>query len=122
MDDLDKYTRYLGERVRVEMDRPMGSRHPRFNFTYETNYGFVPGTLAGDGHEIDAYVVGLSEPVASYEGVCIAVIVREDDDENKLVVADRTLPKDQIVRETDFVEHYYKTEYLYWNADGQAGT
>jgi inorganic pyrophosphatase len=37
------------------------------------NYGYVPGTLAEDGEEIDAYVLGKFEPVDSYEGVVIGL-------------------------------------------------
>ena len=38
------------------MDRPLGSRHPDWDFHYPVNYGYVPGVLASDGEELDAYV------------------------------------------------------------------
>ena len=45
---------WLGRRMTVEIDRPLGSRHPREDdITYPINYGFVPGTLAPDGHPLD---------------------------------------------------------------------
>lgn len=37
-------TGFIGKRVDVVMDRPMGSSHPEHGFTYQVNYGFVPGT------------------------------------------------------------------------------
>lgn len=49
---------YLGKRVEIQIDRPLGSAHPRYGFTYPINYGFVPGTTAPDGAELDAYFLG----------------------------------------------------------------
>ena len=69
MDDLERYTRLLGTEVDVHIDRPLGSKHPRLGFVYETNYGYLPGTLAGDGSEIDAYVLGVSEAIEREMGV-----------------------------------------------------
>ncbi len=65
----------------------MGSRHPEHGFIYPVNYGYIPSTLAEDGEEIDAYVLGEFEPLDSYEGVVIGIILRNDDNENKLVVS-----------------------------------
>ena len=35
---------YIGKKVLIEIDRPLGSRHPKHNFMYMVNYGFVPNT------------------------------------------------------------------------------
>ena len=86
MDDPTRYTRYLGEVIEVEIDRPLGSAHPLLGFRYPVNYGHLPGTRAGDGDPIDAYVLGFDEPLGEYTGRCVAVILRKDDDEHKLVV------------------------------------
>ncbi len=48
---------YIGKKVTVEMDRPLGTKHPKHGFIYEVNYGFIPGTVSGDGEELDAYVL-----------------------------------------------------------------
>ena len=32
------------------------------------NYGYIPNTISGDGDELDAYVVGVFEPVVEFEG------------------------------------------------------
>lgn len=51
------------------------------------NYGYVPGTLAPDGEPIDAYLLGVYEPVTQASGVVVGVVLRADDVEDKLVVA-----------------------------------
>ena len=117
MDDIEKYTAFLGREIQVQIDRPKGSRHPRLDFIYETNYGFVPGTQAGDGHEIDVYVLDQDEALEEFRGVCIAVIVRKDDDEHKLVAAEAPIKLDQIIKQTDFVESYYDTEVILLSSD-----
>lgn len=78
---------FLDRTVAVTIDRPLGSRHPEHGFVYPVNYGYVPDTVSGDGEEIDAYVLGVFEPLDTFEGCCIAVIHRSDDDDDKLVVA-----------------------------------
>src|SRR5256885_15333734 len=79
---------YLGKRVSLVIDRPLGSRHPREpDMVYAVNYGCIPSTVSGDGHPVDAYLLGVKEPVEQAEGVVIALVIRADDVEDKLVVA-----------------------------------
>lgn len=78
---------WLGRDVDVVIDRPLGSRHPRAGFLYTVNYGFVPGYVAPDGEELDAYVIGPDAPLEKYSGRVVAVILRADDVEDKLVVS-----------------------------------
>ncbi|PTA69112.1 inorganic diphosphatase [Deinococcus arcticus] len=79
---------YLGQRVRVVVDRPLGSVHPRHpDLRYPVNYGELPGTLGGDGQPVDAYLLGWDTAVPEAEGEVIAVIERLNDAEDKLVVA-----------------------------------
>ena len=33
---------FLGQKVNVIIDRPLGSKHPKHGFTYEVNYGYIP--------------------------------------------------------------------------------
>lgn len=94
------------------MDRPLGSNHSKHGFKYEVNYGFIPGTLAPDGEEIDAYVLGIDTPLENFSGKCIAVIHRLDDNDDKLVV----IPKDiedisdeEIIKLTLFQEKFFKS-------------
>jgi inorganic pyrophosphatase len=106
---------YLGNQVKVEVDRPLGSVHPRHpDIVYTVNYGFIPGTISGDGMPVDAYILGIEEAVTHAEGVVIAVIQRKNDYEDKLVVS--TDPGDlgakKIRQATAFVEQYYRSRII----------
>ncbi len=108
----DLYTSYLGKTVQVIMDRPLGSNHPKHDFKYEVNYGYIPDTLAPDGEEIDAYVLGVDYPVESFKGKCVAVINRLNDDDDKLVVIPKEMENisdEEIVRQTKFQEQFFKS-------------
>lgn len=83
---------FLGRTVDLIIDRPYGSRHPTCGFLYLANYGYVPGTLAPDGEELDAYYLGPSEPMTSAHGTCIAIIHRLHDDDDKLIVVPNPTP------------------------------
>lgn len=106
------YRDFLGKKVKVIMDRPMGSKHPKWNFIYPINYGYVPNTISGDGEELDAYIVGIFEPVKEYEGKCIAAIHRLDDDDDKLVIApeEKIYTKQQIEALVEFQERFFEHE------------
>ena len=108
------YKDFLGKKVKVVMDRPMGSKHPKWNFIYPINYGYVPNTIGGDGEELDAYIVGIFEPVEKYEGKCIAAIHRLDDDDDKLVIApeEKIYTKQQIEALVEFQERFFEYEII----------
>ena len=108
------YKDFLGKKVKVVMDRPMGSKHPKWNFIYPINYGYVPNTISGDGEELDAYIVGIFEPVEVYEGKCIAAIHRLDDDDDKLVIApeEKIYTKQQIEALVEFQERFFEHEII----------
>ena len=98
--------------VTVRVDRPLGSAHPEYpELIYPVNYGYVPGTLAGDGEEQDAYILGPTEAVAEFTGRVIAVICREDDVEDKWVVAaeDCAYSREQIAAAVDFQERFFRS-------------
>ncbi len=101
---------FLGKTVSIHIDRPLGSRHPQHGFLYLLNYGYVPGVLAPDGEELDAYVLGVFEPIERFEGRCIAVIQRLDDDDDKLVLAPEGVEysDEQILALTEFQERFFK--------------
>lgn len=102
---------FLGKRISVRIDRPLGSKHPEWDFTYPINYGFVPGILSADGEELDAYVLGIAEPVAHFSGTCVAIIHRLDDDDDKLILAPDGLSytNEELVAATAFQERYFKS-------------
>lgn len=102
---------YLGKDVLVEIDRQLGTNHPKHGFMYMLNYGFIPNTISGDGEELDAYLVGVYEPVEIFEGHVIAVIHRTNDDDDKLVVApkDVNYSDDAIRAMTEFQERFFES-------------
>ena len=103
----------LGKTVTVIIDRPMGTYHPKHkDIYYPVNYGYIPGIIAGDGEEQDAYVLGVGKPLQKFTGVVIAVIHRFDDVEDKWVVAPEgvTFTKEEIWDQVKFQEQYFKAE------------
>ncbi len=96
------------------MDRPMGSKHPKLHFLYPVNYGFIPNTKAPDGEELDAYVLGIFEPRAKFTGICIAIIHRINDSDDKLVVVPKgkSYSDEQIIALTEFQESFFKSEII----------
>lgn len=99
----------IGTTVKVTMDRPLGSKHPVYDFIYPINYGYVEGILAEDEEYQDAYILGVNEPLDSFEGEVIAIIRRMDDVEEKWVVAPKGMKftKEDIERETWFQEQWF---------------
>jgi inorganic pyrophosphatase len=77
---------YVGQHVAVTIDRPYDTAHPVHGFRYEANYGYISGTLAPDGEELDAYLLGPTQPLHHGEGTCVGIIHRLNDDDDKLVV------------------------------------
>lgn len=106
----------LGRTVTVVIDRPLGSAHPEHpELIYPVNYGYLPGTLAGDGEAQDAYLLGVSEPVAQFTGRVAAILHRRDDVEDKWVVLppDMPLPSDgEILSQVWFQERWFDTVLL----------
>ncbi|MGL5316237.1 MAG: inorganic diphosphatase [Peptostreptococcaceae bacterium] len=102
---------YLGKEVDIIIDRKLGSCHPNHGFIYTLNYGYIPNTISGDGEEIDAYIIGEFEPLEKYRGYVAALIKRENDIEDKLVVCKDLdkYNKDQIKALVEFQERFFKT-------------
>lgn len=103
--------KYLGKIVNVKIDRPLGSKHPNHNLIYPINYGYIPNTISGDNEEIDAYIIGEFVPVNTYEGYVIAIIKRENDNEDKLVVCKELnkYNKKQVKALVEFQERFFKS-------------
>ena len=101
---------YLDKIVTVTMDRPLGTAHPKHGFIYEVNYGYIEGTVSGDGEELDAYVVGEHKPLETFTGRVVAVIHRTNDNDDKLVVIEdgRNYTDDQIEAVVEFQERFFE--------------
>ena len=106
--------KYLNQKVRVKIDRKMGSRHPKHGFIYPVNYGYIPNTISGDGEELDCYVLGVFEAVDEFEGKCIAIIHRLNDDDDKLIVVpnNRNFTNKEIEVLTEFQERFFEHEII----------
>ena len=102
--------RYLNKIVTVKIDRPLGTKHPKCDVVYEVNYGFIPNTVSGDGEELDAYILGVSEPLEEFTGRCIAVIRRANDNDDKLIVVPdgMEISDAAIDKQTLFQEQWFK--------------
>jgi len=117
MDNLEQnntsqFESYIGQIVKIKIDRALGSQHPKHGFTYDVNYGFVPGVIAPDGEDLDAYLLGVDGPVEEFEGKCVAIVHRLNDDDDKLVIIPKELEDisdDEIRRLTNFQEQYFKS-------------
>ncbi len=104
---------YLGKTVRIKIDRPIGYVHkkPGKTLVYPINYGYIPGVLGGDGEELDVYLLGVDEPVEEFEGRIIGIVYRQNDVEDKLIMAPAgaAFDKKTIEKQIDFQEKYYIT-------------
>ena len=105
----------IGNIVKVVVDRPLGSVHPKHkDIIYTVNYGYIPRVIAPDGEEQDAYILGVNEPVTEFVGKVIAVIHRLNDIEDKWVVAPegKSFTKEEIANSVAFQEKFFDTEIM----------
>lgn len=102
---------FLGKTVYIEIDRPLGSKHPTWDFVYPVNYGYVPYQPAPDGENLDAYVLGIDEPLQNFSGKCVAIVHRTDDNDDKLVLTPEgvAFTDDQIMTVVEFQERFFKS-------------
>ena len=103
----------IGNIVKVTVDRPLGSYHPKHkDIYYPINYGYIEGIIAPDGEEQDAYILGVDKPVKEFVGKIIAIIHRFDDVEEKWVVVpeDVSFTKEEIMQQVAFQEQYFRIE------------
>lgn len=111
MDTVKGYAQsFLGNVVTIKIDRPLGSKHLKHGFVYEVNYGFVPGTKAPDGEEVDAYLLGVKNPVDEFTGKCVAIIHRKNDDDDKLIIVPEfleTITDEEILKAVNFQEKWF---------------
>lgn len=112
LDRRQKLQELIGNTVHIVVDRPIGYQHG--DIVYPVNYGYIPGLLAADGEEQDAYILGVYEPLSEFNGQVIAVICRNNDCEDKLVVAPvgRVYHQAQIAEAVHFQEQYFDTHII----------
>lgn len=111
-DRKQKMEALLGQFVHVEIDRPIGYVHK--GLVYPVNYGYIPGMPGGDGEDQDAYVLGIDEPLASFDGQVIGIVFRKNDVEDKLIVAPAgtVLHQGQIAAAVHFQEQFFSSHII----------
>ena len=103
----------IGKTVTVTVDRPLGSYHPEHrNMYYPINYGYVEGIMAPDWEEQDVYILGVDEAIEKFTGKINAIVHRNDDVEEKWVVAPEGMAftKEEIREQIHFQEQYFDRE------------
>lgn len=102
---------FLGEEITVVFDRPIGSVHPQSGVVYPLNYGYIPNTVSGDGEELDAYFMGADKPLEKAAGICVAVIHRFNESDDKLVVVPNgtVLTNEEIRQAVHFQERWFSS-------------
>lgn len=108
-----RYMKMIGKTVRVTVDRPLGSAHPEYkDMRYPVNYGYVEGFFAPDGEEQDAYILGVDTAVKEFTGKVVAIVHRDNDVEEKWVVAPKNMSftKEEIEKQLRFQEQYFQSE------------
>lgn len=105
---------YLNKSIKVIIDRKIGSYHPQYGLIYPVNYGFVPNTTSGDAEELDCYVLGVFEPLDEFEGKCIAIIHRLNDNDDKLIIVpdDKNYSNKEIEVLIEFQERFFEHEII----------
>ena len=111
---MDNARQFLGKKVLAKIDKPIGTKHPKHGFVYMVNYGFIPNTQAPDGEEVDAYVLGVFEPLAEFTGRCIAIIHRLNDNDDKVIIVPEGVDYNdkQIMALTEFQERFFKSKVI----------
>lgn len=105
---------YLNKKIKVQIGRPIGSKHPEYGNIYPVNYGYVPDTISGDGKALDCYVLGVFEPLNEFTGECIAIIHRINDNDDKLIIVPegRNFSNNEIDALIEFQERYFQHEII----------
>ena len=70
-----KTVKITKQEVEIVIDEALKTKHPKHDFIYTVNYAYVLNVISGDVEELDAYLLGVFDPVESYKGKCIVVII-----------------------------------------------
>lgn len=101
----------IGHTIKVYVDRPIGSHHPKYNdIIYPINYGYIKEIIADDKKYQDVYILGEDKALDCVEGKIYAIIERENDNEDKLIVVtnNKEYSNEEIRKLVDFQEKYFK--------------
>ena len=80
----------------VVIDRPKGTKHPRFEFIYPLDYGYLKNTTSPDGGGIDVWRGKL--PVNMCDAIICTVDLQKMDSEIKILISCTEEEKDVLMR------------------------
>ena len=105
---------FLDKTLQVKIDKPLGSKHPTYDFIYPVNYGYVQNTIDDDSKKIDCYILGVYKPLKEYKGKCIAIIHRLNENNDKLIITpeNKYFSDREIHVLTEFQEQYFKSKII----------
>ncbi|MCL2351554.1 MAG: inorganic pyrophosphatase [Firmicutes bacterium] len=69
---------------KIVIDRPKGSKHPKYDFVYEVDYGYLENTRSTDGGGIDVWMGSLADK--SCNAVVCTVDLLKRDSEIKILL------------------------------------
>jgi inorganic pyrophosphatase len=100
----------LDKKIKITIDRQLGTKHPKWNYIYPINSGYIKGVLAPDGCDLDAYLLKVDKPVSTFEGRAVAIIHRLNDDDDKVIVLPEgeTITDAEIDKIVEFQEKWFK--------------
>jgi inorganic pyrophosphatase len=105
---------FLNKIVEVTIDKPLGCVYSKYKTLFKVNYGFIPGTTAPDGEELDAYILRVDKPVKEFKGQVVAIIHRLENDDDKLIVIpeNKNITDEEIEKAVEFQEKFFKHEII----------
>lgn len=107
----EKLEAMIGQNVKVYVDRPKGSVHPKYSdIIYPINYGYIKEIKAADNEYQDVYVLGENKSINYCNCKIFAVVERENDIEDKLIATtnDKDYSIEEIKEKINFQEKYFK--------------
>ena len=105
---------YIGKKLEIKIDRPIGSKHPKYGFIYPVNYGYIQNTTSENGDKVGCYILGVYTLLNSFKGECIAIIHRIDDNDDKLIIVPdgKKFSNKDIRVLTEFQERFFHSEII----------
>lgn len=104
----DRLEALLGKEIKVIVDRPIGSIHPEHpTIVYPVNYGYYANIKAADNEYQDVYILKEDKPLTEYIGKVVAIVERKKDIEDKIVVSNHPVNKNEIEQTLKFIEKYH---------------
>ncbi|MBQ6490433.1 MAG: GNAT family N-acetyltransferase [Solobacterium sp.] len=119
--ELPLADRFLGTLVTVTVEHTVGQLHEVYaDEQYPCNYGYIEELAKYRGIFQDAYVIGVHEPVDSFQGYVTAVIYRYGHGSVWVVTPGTVYSKDEIINTVAFQEQYYDTRIVWYQPQSES--